>query len=173
MRKVLIITVIGLISAFLVAACQPGGEPEGEEAAPATEPAMSDEDAINQIADEFVAAWGDAKAVAALWAVDGDSRGYDGTLFSGREQVEKRYAELFEGVYKDTTFALSATSIRFLQPDVAMVDGSFEIRGMKDADGNDLPATKGMYMNVTIKEGDRWYILCSRPMVPVKTSGTT
>lgn len=173
MSRISVFAMAALVLGFLVVACQPSGEPEAEEAMPATEPAMSDEDAINQVAEAFEVAWGDAKAVAEIWAVDGDSRGYDGVMYSGRDQVEKRYTELFEGIYKDTTIALTTSSIRFLQPDVAVVDGSFEVQGMKDADGNDLPAVTGNYMNVSIKEGDRWLIQCSRPMIPVKMPGTT
>ena len=173
MRKVSVFAVTGLVLGFLVVACQPSVEPGAEEAVPATEPAMSDEDAIRQVAEDFVAAWGDAKAVAEIWTIDGDSRGYDGVMYSGRDQVEKRYTELFEGIYKDTTISLTTSSIRFLQPDGAVVEGSFEVQGVKDADGNDLPAITGNYMNVSIKEGDRWLIQCSRPMIPVKMPGTT
>jgi uncharacterized protein (TIGR02246 family) len=173
MRKVSIFVMTGLVLGFLVVACQPSGEPGAEEAVPATEPALSDEDAVRQVAEDFAAAWGDAKAIGELFAVDGDSLGLDGELHSGRDQVENRYAEIFESIYKDTTVALTTTSVRFLQADVAVIDGPFEIQGMKDADGNDLPTIKGTYMNVAVKEGDRWLIQCLRPMIPVKIPGTT
>lgn len=175
MRSVsLFVLMILMVSSFLLVGCQPAGEPEAETPAAET-PAMSDEDAIRQIADEFVAAWsaGDAPAIGESFAVDGDSLSPDGELFSGRDQVVNRYAELFEGMYKDTTLTLTTTSIRFLQPDVAVVDGSYEIDGMKDAEGNDLPTIKGIYMNVSVKEGERWLIQCSRPMIPVQAPGTT
>jgi uncharacterized protein (TIGR02246 family) len=134
---------------------------------------MSDEDSIRRVAEDFAAAWGDAKAIGELFAADGDALSLDGQMYSGRDQVEQRYADLFEGIYKDTTVTLTTTSVRLFQPDVAVVDGSFEIQGMKDADGNDLPTMTGMYVNVAVKEGDRWLIQSSRPMIPVKVPGTT
>jgi uncharacterized protein (TIGR02246 family) len=173
MRKVSILVMTGMVLGFLAVACQPAGEPEAGEPVPAAEPAMSDEDLIRQVAQDFTAAWGDAKAIGELFAADGDAISLDGQLYSGRDQVVRRYADLFEGIYKDTTVALATTSVRFLQPDVAVVDGSFEIQGMKDADGNDIPTMTGMYMNVAVKEGDRWLIQSSRPMIPVKVPETT
>jgi uncharacterized protein (TIGR02246 family) len=87
--------------------------------------------------------------------------------------VQSQYAELFEGLFKGTSISITTTSIRFLQPDVAVVDGSYEITGMKDAEGNDLPAVKGMYTNISVKEGEQWLFACSRPMIPVELPGTT
>ena len=122
MRKVSILVMTGMVLGFLAVACQPSGEPEAEEAVPAAEPAMSDEDLIRQVAGDFATAWGDAEAIGELFAADGDSLSLDGQLYSGRDQVEQRYADLFEGIYSGTTVALTTTSIRFLQPDVAVVD---------------------------------------------------
>ena len=37
---------------------------------------------------------------------------------------------------------MTTTSIRFLEPDVAIGDGTYEIAGIKDAEGNDMPNIK-------------------------------
>ena len=168
--------ILALSTAFLVA-CQPEEE-AAVDTTPAAEtaaPAMSDEAMIQKFAEDFATAWnaGDAQAVASFWTLDGDSIGPEGRVASGREEVQSRYAEVFEGMYKGTSISITTTSVRFIQSDVAVVDGSYEITGMKDAEGNDMPAIKGIYTNISVKEGEQWLITCSRPMIPVKPSGTT
>ena len=74
---------------------------------------------------------------------------------------------------KGTRIDIEMTSVRHLQPDVAVADGTYEITGIKGPDGEDLPATKGLWMNVNMKVGGKWYIACSRPMVPLEAPETT
>jgi uncharacterized protein (TIGR02246 family) len=169
--------VILAITTGLLVVCQPGEQAQVDEA-PAAEPAapaMSDEEMIQKIAGDFEAAWnaGDAQAIANLWTLDGDSIGPEGFVSNGRNEVQIRYAQGFEGVYKGTNVSITTSSIRFLQPDVAVVDGTYEITGIKDADGNDMPNIKGLFTNISVKEGDSWLITCSRPMIPVELPGTT
>jgi uncharacterized protein (TIGR02246 family) len=151
--------------------CQPAAEPSHEEAAPA---AMTDEEMIGSIGDHFEQGWasGDAKALGALFADDGDSVGADGQMAHGREAVESRYRELLDGPYKGTSISITTTSTRMLEPAVAIVDGTYQISGMKSADGIEMPAMKGLFTNVSVKHGDHWMIHCSRPMLPVKAPGT-
>ena len=117
--------------------------------------------------DAFAEAWanGDAAAIAALFIEEGDTVGPDGVLFQGREAVQGRYEELFGGMYQGTTVSISQTSASFPSPDVAVVNGTYEIQGMKTADGEDM-TIKGLYMNVAVKQDGEWKIHCSRPMVP-------
>ena len=60
------------------------------------------------------------------------------------------------------------TSVRFLQPDVAVADGTYVITGAKGPGGEDLPAIEGLWSNVNVKAGGQWLIACSRPMLPVE-----
>ena len=90
-----------MVSLAFLMGCQPGEEaPVGE--APAAEapaedaavedaaaPAMSDEEAFNQVLIDFTAAWnvGDASAIAAFFAEDGDTMVSAGH-FEGREAAK-------------------------------------------------------------------------------------
>jgi uncharacterized protein (TIGR02246 family) len=177
MRSVSLFLVLGLaFSAFLVVGCQP--EPEAEEtpAAETAAPAMTDEEMVQKSAEEFAAAWsqGDAAAIAAFWTEDGDIvAASTGELVKGRASLESYYLGLFEGAYKGTTISIKPATIRLLKPDVMVVDGSYELAGMKDAEGNDMPAVMGKYMHVSVKEGDEWRMLCNRAFVPIEAPGTT
>ena len=167
MRTVLRIALtvsVAVVPALVLVGCQPAAEPEA-----AATPAPTDEELLQQLASDFETAWGqgDAAAVAAFWTEDGDTMNENGH-FQGRSAVEENYRQGFETIYKGTSIAIEVTSVRFLQPDVAVVDGTYEVTGATGPEGEELPAIKGLWMNVNVKEGGKWYIACSRPMIPIE-----
>lgn len=156
-----------LVTALVLPGCQPASEAPGEKAV--ATPAMSDEDMLDAQLEEFEKAWdaGDAKALSALYVNDGDLVDPSGTLFDGRDAIEKRYQDLLGNAWKGTKIAITMTSTRFPAPDVAIANGTYEITGMKTAEGADVPAMKGLYTNIVVKQGGEWRIHSSRPMVPL------
>ncbi len=163
--------------------CQPAAEQTTEEApeqtteeAPAEESMETSVEAGQQaIIDAFEVAWNawDAAAVAALYTADADSSGPDGEMYSGREEIAKRYAMLFETIYAGTTVSIDTTSVRELNEGVVLVNGSFEVSGMAAGEGEEMPAQKGLYTNIIVKEGDQWLITSLRSWFPVEAPGTT
>ena len=127
-----------------------------------------DESAIRRQIDQFTAAWNkaDAKATAQCFTDDADYISSTGQKGDGRAGIEKVLAEQFAGVYKGATLKTTITSIRFLKPDVAIVNGSFEVSAMKSPDGKELPVRKGLSTNIAAKQGDKWLIAALRGMVP-------
>jgi uncharacterized protein (TIGR02246 family) len=156
---------------FLAAAlaglgCQRAPEPEPEAAAPAP---PSDEDLLHQLAADFAATWNEADAaeLAGYWTETGDTLTADGH-FEGRGAIQEYYSQGFAGPYAGTSIAVTMTSVRFLQPDVAVADGTYVITGAKGPDGEDLPAIEGLWSNVNVEAGGQWLIASSRPMLPVE-----
>ena len=165
MRRILL-----LLSALAVSGCQPAAPPEQT-----TETAsMSDEDMIRARTGEFEQAVSnaDAKAIGALFVEDSDLVDQAGTMHHGRAAIEERYRELFEGPYKGAQARLEIESIRFVRPDIAILDGTYELNGMTSTDGLPLGIVKGTYTNISVKENGQWMIHCSRPMLPMKAPGT-
>jgi len=159
-------------TAALFAACQPAPE---EAATPeaAAETAMSDEDMLNAFTDTFAEAWADADAAAltALHAEQADTVGPDGVRFHGREAIHGRFEGLLSGMYQGTTLSLAQTSVSFPSPEVAVVNGSYTIHGVKTADGAEM-TQDGLYLNVMVKQDGQWLIHCSRPMLPMPAPNT-
>ncbi len=83
------------------------------------------------------------------------------------------FAEQWSGVYKGTKLAHTVTSVRFLRRDVAIVDGGFELSGMRDSSGKMLSARSGLSTIVAVKKGDRWYVAALRGMVPSLPAGSS
>ena len=155
--------------------CQPAAEQATEEAPAEESMESSIEAGLPALVDGITAAWnaGDAAGVAAYYTMDADSSGPDGEMYSGREEIAKRYAILFETIYAETTISIDTTNIRELDEGVALVNGSFEISGITGAEGEEMPTQKGLYTDILVQEGDQWLITSLRSWVPVKAPGTT
>lgn len=169
------LSLIAIMAGWGFLGCQPiaeeAPEPEPEPEAVAEEP-MTDEERLAALTDEFAAAWanGDAAAIAALFVEDGTSVGPEGDGYVGREAIEGRYQELLTGMYEGTTVSITQRSAKFPSSDVAVVDGTYEILGATDAEGNEL-TIKGLYTNVAVEENGEWKIHSSRPMIPLPVPG--
>jgi len=159
-----------LAGVLALSGCQPAAPPEETtETAP-----MSDEDMLRARTDEFEQAVNnaDAKAIGALFVENGDLVDQAGVMHHGRAAIEERYRSLFEGPYKGAQAVLAITSVRLVRPEIAVIDGTYELTGIKTAEGQDMPPVKGMYTNVSMKQNGQWMLHCSRPMLPMKAPGT-
>ena len=98
-------------------------QPKIAAAAPKTDN-ETDEKTIRATADAFVKAFnaGDAKAVAALWTEDGEYVDDIGRRFTGRDAIEKAYAELFAGS-PPIKIQIAIDSLRSLGENTAIEDG--------------------------------------------------
>jgi uncharacterized protein (TIGR02246 family) len=112
-----------------------------------------DQQAIKKNAEAFVAAFekGDAKAVAALWAENGEMSLDGETIAEGRDEVEARYAEYFKedpGAKID----VHIDSIRVVSPTLAIERGYSEV--FNDGDDTAVDA----YRLVYTKQDGAWLI---------------
>ena len=49
----------------------------------------------------------------------------------GREAFDRRHAEVFGGVFRDTTLAMTINKLRLIRPDVAIADIDTEVSGSR------------------------------------------
>jgi uncharacterized protein (TIGR02246 family) len=138
-----------------------------------SQPTAADEKDIRAISGQIQDAWNkaDAKMMADLFLTDGDYVSSTGRSARGRAEVEKAFAQQYAGIYKGTKITMTVTTVHFIRRDVAIVDGAFDVTGMKDASGKALPARSGLATTVVAKKGDRWYIAALRGMVPSVPEG--
>ena len=102
-------------------------------AAPAAAQAPTDEAQIRAIVAEQVAAWnaGDGVAFSKSFAPEGSFTNIRGTVFYGHKAFEERHVEIFTGFFKGSRLAMSIGRIRFVRPDVAIVDLATEVSGLR------------------------------------------
>jgi uncharacterized protein (TIGR02246 family) len=113
-----------------------------------------DKAAIRKNAQAFVEAFhqGDAKAVAAFWAPDGEYTGLMGRQVKGREAIEKEFAALF-AENKGLKVRIDSKSLRFVTPDVAIEEGTTAVFPAEGA-----PPSRAHYNIVHVKKDGQWML---------------
>ncbi len=158
--------------------------PEGAPAlppgvAPVTDPVATAEEAlIRKVVDAEEGAWnrGDAKTFAARFQEEGSFTDVFGTVSRGRARLESRQSELFAAHFKGSVLALKVRRIRFLRPDVAIVDIDTEVTGSKKlppaihVDADKVIRTR--LQQVMVKTGADWAVAAFHD-VDVKTPPET
>ena len=139
---------------------------------PGSQDRSADKAAIQALLDAHGAAWsrGDAAAAAAVMTQDADWVGGDGGIYEGRAAIEAAHREWLAGSAKGSRHLHPGTpGIRFLRPDVAIVDGDSYASGVHDDHGQELPPQTSRYTAVMVKENGRWLVAAFRSMPQLKS----
>jgi uncharacterized protein (TIGR02246 family) len=114
------------------------------------------EDVIRATLQTYATAWnaGDAHGIADLYTTDADYTGYGSVMTRGRADIEKRYSELLAGVFAGTQVEVDVSSLRFIKPDVAIVDGSLNLTA--NAPDGTPQVSKGLFIAIMTQDGDQW-----------------
>ena len=119
---------------------------------------------IRDLIPQFTAAWsrGDAQAIAGLFASDGDLIIPTGNVFSGRESITAFYASVLTQGYRGSKGTGEIARIRFVQPGVAVGDGTWSITGARDRAGQVAAPERGVFTFVAVKQDGKWRISALR-----------
>ncbi len=114
----------------------------------------ADEAAIRKSDDAYVEAYNkhDAKALATLWSLEAvyvDPETGDEAV--GREEIEKEFAETFEGL-KDAKLEIDVQSIKFLSPNVAVESGT--ARTVRPKEEPDVSTYSALF----VKHDGKWLL---------------
>lgn len=130
----------------------------------AAQSSATDSAQIRAIVAEQVTAWnaGDAVAFSKSFAENGSFTNIRGTVFYGHKAFEDRHREIFAGFFKDSKLAMSITRIRFVRPDVAIVDLATELSNLSGAPPGIRPNAAGRIdtrlQQVFVKENGVWLV---------------
>ncbi len=119
---------------------------------------------IRAIVAEQAAAWndGDGQACARHLAPEVSFTNLFGMVMYGAPAFAKRHAEILATFYKGTTKHHSIRRIRFVTPDVAIVDIDNEVRGVKAMPGGIVVPPDGIVrtqlMEVLVQREGRWWV---------------
>ena len=152
---------------LLCAALGPSSEPQVRLDHPA------DRAAIQALLDAHGAAWtkGDAAAAAAVMTEDADWVSGSGAVYEGRPAIEAMHRRELAGMGKGSRHSHPGTpKIRFIRPDVAIVDGDSYMAGLHDEQGKEFPPTTSRYTAVMVKENGRWMVAAFRSLPQLKSS---
>ena len=127
--------------------------------------ASTDETAIRNIIQEETTAWnaGDAVAYARHFAADGTFTNVRGQFFTGRQAFTERHDFVFKGQFKGGTLKQDIVSLKFAQPDVAVVEVLTSVTGIQQLSPGTNTDAKGRLrtrlLQVMVKDGGEWKIV--------------
>ena len=138
----------------------------------------SDEAAVRNMIQDEIAAWnaGDAATFARHFATDGTFTNIRGQFFTGRKDFTERHDFIFKGIYRGTTMKQDIISLKFVRPDVAVVETLTAVIAIqKPLPGMSVEASgrlRSRLLQVMVKDGGEWKIAAFhntdvRPDVPV------
>jgi uncharacterized protein (TIGR02246 family) len=130
----------------------------------AAQASATDEAQIRAIVEAQVTAWnaGDAVAFSKSFSENGSFTNIRGTVFYGHKAFEDRHREIFSGFFKGSKLAMSITRIRFVRPDVAIVDLATELSDLSGAPPGVRPNAAGQILTrlqqVFVKDNGVWRV---------------
>jgi uncharacterized protein (TIGR02246 family) len=135
--------------------------PAEDKAPKADKPLTEDEAAIHKAGAAYLAAYskGDVEALVALWTPDAEFIDDDGKVYHGRETLSKLFTKSLPS-FKGYKITGKLTSVRFIKPEVAMVDGEMTFvppRGEADVT---------RFTSVWVKTDGQWRIRSGRDLTP-------
>ena len=132
--------------------------------ASAPTPDAAAERAIRAIVAEQVSAWnaGDGHRYASDVAPDVSFTNLFGMVMYGHEAFERRHTEILATFYKGTVKSHVIRRIRFVTPDVAIVDIDNEVRGVRSLpSGLAVPkdgVVRTQLMEIVVRRDGRWWV---------------
>jgi uncharacterized protein (TIGR02246 family) len=126
-------------------------------------PHNGDDAAVREVVAGFSNGWNthDAHAMCASLAEDVQWVSWRGEVSGSRKEVEDDHARLFADLYKNTHRTDTVKSIRYLGPELVLVDNYWTMTGAKTRDGADWPYRAGYASFLMAKRGGRWMVIVS------------
>ena len=161
-------TILIFVTLMFVASAYGGATQPAEKPGAGTQSDLENEVEIRKLYAGFTEAWNrhDARSMAQIWALEGDHYEPDGRSAEGRDAVELLFREEQATAFKDSKLTLTVDTVWFITPNVALVNGSYQIDGVRAPGGREISIRKGHLTSVLLKEQGRWWVAASRAMIP-------
>jgi len=127
--------------------------------------APPDETAVRNIIQEEITAWNsaDAAAYSRHFAADGTFTNIRGQFFTGRPAFIERHDYVFKGPFHGSTLKQDVVSLKFVRPDVAVVEVLTSVTGIQKLSPGTNTDDKGRLrtrlLQVIVKDGGEWKIV--------------
>jgi uncharacterized protein (TIGR02246 family) len=125
----------------------------------------SDTTAIRNIITSEINTWksGDAIGYSRDFAATGTFTNIRGQFFTGYPGYLKQHEVIFKGIFKNSTLKQNIVSLRFIRPDVAIVETVTTVNGAAQGPVGVTRDEKGRIrtrlLQVVVREGSAWKIV--------------
>ena len=126
---------------------------------------LSDETAIRNIIEDENATWnnGDPVGYSRHFAEAGTFTNIRGQFFTGHAAFFKQHEVIFEGIFKNTTVSQDIVSLKFIRPDIAIVETLTAVvgiaQGVPGVTRDDKGRLRTRLLQVLAKENGVWKIV--------------
>jgi len=119
-----------------------------------------DEQAIRDIILQMTEGFNkhDAKAATQMYTSNADFVNVRGDKYTGAEEIQQKLAAILSTRAKEATLKTLNTTIRFVNPELAIAHVSNELSGLVDSAGLKLPSHQELSIRVFIKEKGNWRV---------------
>lgn len=119
-----------------------------------------DEEAIRNIILEMTEGFNkhDAKTATQMYTSNADFVNVRGDKYTGAEEIQQKLAAIFLTRAKQATLKTLNVTVRFVNPELAIVHVTNELSGLVDSAGLKLPSHQELSIRVLIKESDNWRV---------------
>ncbi len=123
----------------------------------------SNEQQIRARSEAFAAAWNkhDPTEMAYFWSVDGDLVNPYGRSAKGLLEIQRLFQDEHSKGLKQSTYTITGQKVRFIAPNLAVVDQDAEISGIANPDGTTV-TMKPHVVALWRKSGGEWWIVTAR-----------
>ncbi len=135
-----------------------------------------DEASVRALGDSFAKAFvqKDAEQRASLFAENGTFVTPVGDYLQGHVGMVKDFGSEAQAVNGSTQAAFSNYRVRFIKPDVAVVDALLTLHNVNGPDGTTIPVIPVNFFYVAARHGDKWLIEDGRAhFAPAPPNGMT
>ncbi len=135
-----------------------------------------DEAAVRALGDTFAKAFVEKNAElrASLFAENGTFVTPQGDYLQGRVAMVNDFGSEAQAVNGTTQAAFSNYRVRFIKPDIAVVDALLTAHNVNGPDGTIIPVIPINFFYVTVRHADRWLIEDGRAhFAPAPPNGMT
>ena len=127
--------------------------------------------AILAIGSAYATAWANksAEGLGELWSDAGNIIHTDGSVERGAKIITQNRRLLFATLeHRGSRHPVTFHLVRCLTEDIAIADGKWELRGLRDANGAPAPPMQGQVTIVVKRSGENWKIEAYRYTVAAK-----
>jgi uncharacterized protein (TIGR02246 family) len=134
-------------------------------ASQASAQSSSDTTAVRNIVQNEIDTWnnGDAAGYSRNFAVDGTFTNIRGQFFTGYPDYLKQHEVIFQGIFKNSTLKQDIVSLKFVRPDVAIIETATTVNGAAQGPVGVTRDDKGRIrtrlLQVVAKERGTWKIV--------------
>jgi uncharacterized protein (TIGR02246 family) len=124
----------------------------------------ADEAAVRNVPRAFAAAWAkhDGNLLAKTMSDDVDFVNVDGDWLHGRRDFALYHSRLLSGRFKESVLTPLDTSVRFLQPEIAVLHWSWRIEGDRNEDSTPRKPRFGLFTMVVEKRNREWLVVAAQ-----------